>query len=62
MGKVTYMADMHNHKKRWRIFHVNMLKEFQVYRDTESSYFVDDDECESDKMLFTQESTPQDNL
>ena len=27
MGKVTYMVDMHDHK-RWRVFHVNMLKEF----------------------------------
>ena len=52
MGKITYMADMHNHKKRWRVFHVNMLKEFQVYRVTESSYFVDDVECESDEVLF----------
>ena len=52
MGKVTYMVDMHDHKKRWRVFHVNMLKEFQVHRPAESSYFADDVDSESDEVLF----------
>ena len=38
MGKVTYMVDMHDHRKRRRVFHVNMLKTFQIHRLTESSY------------------------
>ena len=59
-GRVTYMVDMCNHKKRWRVFHVNMLKEFQVHRAIESSYFTDDIECESDEMLLWQGSTLQD--
>ena len=29
-GKVTYRVDMHDKRKRHRVFHVNMLKEFQV--------------------------------
>ena len=29
-GKVTYLVDMHDKKKRRRVFHVNMLKAFQV--------------------------------
>ena len=54
------MVDMHDHKKRWRVFHVNMLKEFQVHRAAESSYFADDVESESDEVLFWQEGDPQD--
>ena len=27
-GKVTYQIDMHNRRKRRRVFHVNMLKAF----------------------------------
>ena len=60
MGRVTDMVDMCNHKNRWRVFHVNMLKEFQVQRATESSYFTDDVECESDEVLLWQGSTLQD--
>ena len=29
-GKVTYSVDMHDKRKRTRVFHVNMLKAFQV--------------------------------
>ena len=29
-GKVTYLVDMHDRKKRRRVFHVNMLKAFHV--------------------------------
>ena len=61
MGKVTYMVDMHDHN-RWRVFHVNMLKEFEVHKATESNYFTDEAECESDKVLFWQEGTHKINL
>ena len=30
MGRVTYQVDMHDHKKRKRVFHVNMLSEFNT--------------------------------
>ena len=57
---LSYMVDVHDHKKRWRVFHVNMLKEFQFHRAAESSYFADDVESESDEVLFWQEGDPQD--
>ena len=41
MGKVTYLIDMHDRRKRRRVFHVNMLREFQVHRATDSNYFTD---------------------
>ena len=62
MGKATYMVDMHDHRKRLRVFHVNMLKEFQVHKAVESSYFTEDVEYESDEeeVPFWQDGTPQD--
>ena len=58
------MVNMHDHRKRWRVFHVNMLKGFQVHRATESNYFVDNIEGENDEefeeVLFWQDGTPQD--
>ena len=62
MGKVTYMVDMYDHRKRKRVFHVNMLKEFQVHRTTESSYFVDtsgQDDGDED-ILFWSDGAPED--
>ena len=41
MGKVTYLIDMHDHRKRRRVFHVNMLIEFPVHRAIDSNYFAD---------------------
>ena len=29
-GKVTYQVDLHDKRKRQRLYHVNMLKAFQV--------------------------------
>ena len=40
VGKVSYLVDMHDKRKR-RVFHVNMLKEFRVRRPVESSYWVE---------------------
>ena len=46
-GKVTYMVDMHDKSKRRRIFHVNMLKGFNVHKSAESNYSVEEgsEEC-----------------
>ena len=41
-GKVTYMVDMNDKSKRRRIFHVNMLKGFNVHRSAESNYSVEE--------------------
>ena len=62
MGKVTYMVDMHDHRKRRRVFHVNMLKTFQIHRLAESSYLVTDDggDKEDDDILFWRDGTPED--
>ena len=37
-GKVTYLVDMHDTIKRTTVFHVNMLKAFQVR--PEAAYFL----------------------
>ena len=62
MGKVTYMVDMHDHKKRRRVFHVNMLKTFQIHQITESSYLVTDGvgDNEEGDILFWLDGTPDD--
>ena len=62
MGKVTYMVDMHDHKKRRRVFHVNMLKTFQIHQLTDSSYLVTDGEGDSEDgdILFWLDGTPDD--
>ena len=56
------MVDMHDHKKRRRVLHVNMLKEFQIHRVTESSYFVTDSggDDEDEDLLFWLDGTPED--
>ncbi len=33
-SKVNYLIDMHNKKKRKRVFHVNLLKKFYVFEQT----------------------------
>ena len=62
MGKVTYMVDMHDHKKRRRVFHVNMLKTFQIHQLTESSYLATDGEGDNKEgdILFWLDGTPDD--
>ena len=62
MDKVTYMVDMHDHKKRRRVFHVNMLKTFQIHQLTESSYLVTDGEGDNKEgdILFWLNGTPDD--
>ena len=43
-GKVTYLVDMHDRKKRRRVFHVNMLKAFHVR--TEAVGYMEEDVLE----------------
>ena len=57
---VTIMTPLNSMLKLTAPNPVNMLKEFQVHKATESSYFADEVECESDEVLFWQEGTPQD--
>ena len=61
MGKVNYLIDMHDCRKRRRVFHVNMLRAFQVHRTTESNYFTDGVVEESDEdVLFWKDGDPDD--
>lgn len=46
MGKVSYLVDTHDKKKRRRVFHVKMLKEFRVRRPVESSFWASPDETD----------------
>ena len=46
-GKVTYLVDMHDRRKRKRVFHVNMLKAFKVRDGSISDAFqVEEEEAE----------------
>ena len=42
VGAVTYLVDMHDRRKRRRVFHVNMLKEFHVRQAAETSYWTEE--------------------
>ena len=44
MGKVTYLIDMQDKRKRKRIFHVNMLKDYHVREldEDQRSYFLEE--------------------
>ena len=42
IGRVTYLVDMHDKKKRKRVLHVNMLKAFSVRKSNESSYWAEE--------------------
>lgn len=46
--KVTYQIDMHDRKKRQRVFHANMLKAFQVRKQYEGSYYTEEGVMEED--------------
>ncbi|KAL5491649.1 hypothetical protein EMCRGX_G016981 [Ephydatia muelleri] len=47
-GKVNYSIDMHDRKKRLRVFHVNMLKEYQVRLAEETVCVVEEDEVDEE--------------
>jgi ribosomal protein L21E len=42
VGRVSYLVDMRDKRKRKRIFHVNMLKEFHVHRPAETGYWMEE--------------------
>ena len=42
IGKVDYIIDMHDRRKRKRIFHVNMLRKFHVPKVSEANYFIEE--------------------
>lgn len=56
LGKVSYVVDMHDRRKRRRVFHVNMLKDFRVRKPVETSFWVEsesaDDIDDSDVILW----------
>ena len=45
---MTYQIDMHDHRKRWRVFHVNMLKVFQVRKPDKGSNYMEEVVMEED--------------
>ena len=63
--KVSYLVDMHDKRKRRRVFHVNMLKAFRVRRPVESSYWVkgvmegDDPEDDFDAPVWNEALSKQ---
>ena len=56
LGKVSYLVDMHDKRKRRRVIHNNMLKEFRVRKPVETSFLVEsepaDDIDETDMLLW----------
>ena len=42
IGKVDYVNDMYDRRKRKRIFHVNMLRKFHLPKVSEANYFVEE--------------------
>ena len=61
-GKVTYLVDMHDRKKRRRVFHVNMLKAFHVR--TEAVGYMEEDILEGvdDIPVWKEEVAEKPNL
>ena len=61
MGKVNYLIDMHDRRKRKRVFHVNMLRAFQVRSASEANYFSESVvEEREDDVLFWKDGAPDD--
>jgi hypothetical protein len=51
LKKINYLVDMHDRRKRRRVFHVNMLKDFKVRRAVETCYWageMEEEETDSD--------------
>ncbi len=62
-GKVNYLVDMHNHRKRRRVFHVNMLKEFKIRQKISSNYLVETTaelQGEEEDIVFWKDGEPSD--
>ena len=56
MGKPNYLLDMHDRRKRQRVFHVNMLKGYQVRAVVEEEDNRYADELEEDIPVWNEES------
>ena len=41
-GKVDYLVDMHDRRKRWRVYHVNMLRKLKWYVPSVGSYMAEE--------------------
>ena len=63
-GRVTYLVDMHNKKKRKRIFHVNMLKKFCRPDPNHSNYLSEEESMEEALMtnIPVWNETPSDQV
>ena len=62
IGKVDYVIDMHDRRKRKRIFHVNMLRKFHVPKVSETNYFlegIDDDIREEEIPVWNEDPEGQ---
>ena len=58
MGKLNYLLYMHDRRKRQRVFHVNMLKDYHVravVEEVEDNRYAD--ELEEDISVWNEEST-----
>ena len=53
MGRVVYEVDMHNWRKRRRIFHVNMLREWHTW--DADSFLADEVIDEEDGIAYWDE-------
>ncbi len=63
-GKVNYQVDMHDHRKRRRVFHVNMLKEFKIRQKISSNYLVEttaEVQGEEEDIVFWKDGEPSDS-
>ena len=59
VGSVDYMIDMHDRRKRRKIFHVNMLREFCPPSDTIAvGYWCEEETCPEDSRVDDEEEVP----
>ena len=57
VGEVDYLVDMHDHRKRRRIFHINMLREWVVPAST--GYQMDEDGHDYPVAYFSRKLLPR---
>ena len=54
VGEVNYLVDMHDHRKRRRVFHINMLREWSV--PVATGYWMEEvEESDEDDVLVWKE-------
>ena len=52
VGLVNYQVDMHDRRKRFRIFHVNMLKEYHLRPPMHTNCFNDEEGTEEEGKVL----------